>query len=159
MAGILDEGYGVADARRERLKKRIIIGSLAGVVLAAILYFNFRTWSEERTVKEFLSTLERKDYQGAYRMWGCSQDTPCKNYDPTRFNEDWGPDSQYSKQSGSITTVDYCGDGVVLSLNYPNAEPVALWVDRQTKVLSFSPWPRCPGRHWEFKRFFQSLFS
>jgi hypothetical protein len=153
MPGILDEGYGVADARREKLKKRIVIFGLLGVLVAAILYFNFRTWGEERTVKQFLATLERKDYQGGYQMWAR------KNYDPKRYIEDWGPDSQYSKQSASIANVDYCGDGVVISLTYPNAEPVVLIVDRQTKEISFSPWPRCPGRHWEFKRFFQSLFS
>ena len=157
--GYLD-GYGVADARKERRRKHIILWGLVAIVVGIVGYFNLRTWSEERVVKEFFATLDRKDFQGAYKMFGCSQDKPCENYDPKRFNEDWGPDTPYSKGSDAqVTNVDFCDTGVVILVNYPKAEPVSLWVERSTKVLSFAPWPRCPGRHWEFKRFFQNLFG
>lgn len=162
MPGLLDENYGVADARKERRTKRIILGAVLVAVVGTFVYFYFRTWSEERLVNRFLATLAQHDYQGAYSMWGCTPEKPCANYTPERFNRDWGPDSPYSKTSGAqIANADYCGDGdgVVVLVNYPNQEPVSLWVDKSTKVLSFAPWPRCPGRHWEFKRFFNRLFS
>ena len=160
MAGLLEGEYGEAEARRGRIWKRIILWTLTAAVALTIGYFYFRTWSEERTVKEFLATLSRQDFQGAYKMFGCTQETPCANYDPKRFNEDWGPDTPYANASkAEIANVDFCSAGVVVLVNYPNAEPVSLWVERSTGVLSFAPWPRCPGRHWEFGRFFRSLFS
>ena len=159
MAGFLD-GYGVADARKERRRKRVILWSLATVLAVAAGFLYFRTWREERVVKEFFATLDRRDFQGAYRMFGCTQDTPCPNYDPARFIEDWGPDTPYAKGSSArVANVDFCDSGVVFLVNYPNAEPVSLWVERSSRVISFAPWPRCPGRHWEFGRFFRSLFS
>ena len=159
MAEFLDQ-YGVADAHKERKRKRIILGSLVAIVLGVTGYFYFRTWSEERVVKEFFATLEKKDFQGAYRMWGCSQDKPCDNYDPRRFNEDWGPDTPYAKGAAAqIANVDFCDTGVVILVNYPNASPVSLRVERSTKVIGFSPWPRCPGRHLEIGRFFSNLFG
>jgi hypothetical protein len=157
--GFLDQ-YGAGDERRARVRKRIIGGILLAAILLGGGYYYFLTWREERVVKEFLATLDRRDFQGAYRMWGCTQDTPCPNYDPGRFNQDWGPDTPYSKGSAAtVANVDFCGDGVVFLLRWPDVEPVSLWVDRSTKVLSFAPWERCPGRHWEFKRFFSSLFG
>jgi hypothetical protein len=157
MAGFLDQ-YGVADTQREK-RRRIVIGSvLALVLIGAFSYFFFRTWSEERTVRAFLDSLSRQDFQGAYKYWGCSQDKP--NYEPERFNEDWGPSTPYSNGSAAkVSNVDFCDTGVVFSLTYPNADPVSLWVERSTNVISFSPWPRCPGRHWEFRQFFRNLFS
>jgi hypothetical protein len=159
MPGFLDD-YGVADERRSRAWKRIVLGVLLVAICGTFGYFFFRTWSEERIVKDFLATLDKGDYQGAYRMWGCTQDTPCRNYDPSRFNEDWGPDTPYHKgSSAKIDNIDFCDSGVVFLVNYPNAKPVSLWVERSTKIISFAPWERCPGRHWEFKRFFRSLFA
>src|SRR5216684_5000677 len=160
MPGILDENYGVADARKERRKKIVIVAGLVAVVLAAVVYFTVRTWPQERVMKEFLATLDRKEFQQAYRMWGCTPESPCRYYEPDRFTEDWGPSSKYSQGSvAKIENIDFCGDGVVFQLSYPNAEPVSLWVERSTSVISFAPWPRCPGRHLEFGRFFKSLFS
>src|SRR5262249_26811804 len=121
---------------------------------------SLRTWRQEQVVKQFLGTLDRKEFQQAYRMWGCTPETPCPNYDPDRFNEDWGPSTVYSHgSSAKVENVDFCGDGVVFQLSYPNADPVSLWVERSTNVITFAPWARCPGRHWEFGRFFRSLFS
>ena len=159
MADYLD-GYGVVDARRERRRRRIILCSFVAALVGVTGYLYVRTWREERVVKQFFATLERRDFQGAYKMFGCTQDTPCPNYDPARFTEDWGADSPYSKGSAArVANVDFCDNGVVFLVNYPNAEPVSLWVERSTKVISFAPWPRCPGRHWELGRFFRSLFS
>src|SRR5438045_6400351 len=114
MPGILDDSYGVADARRERRNKLIVLGGLLAVVVALVGYFSLRTWRQEQVVKEFLATLDRKEFQQAYGMWGCTPETPCQNYDPGRFNEDWGPSTVYSHGAAAkVENVDYCGDGVV----------------------------------------------
>jgi len=58
-----------------------------------------------------------------------------------------------------MTVVDSCGGGVVTTIEFPNAQPFGLWVDRGNKTLSYAPWPRCPGRHWHFLEFIQRQFS
>ena len=90
MAGYLD-GYGVVEARRERLLKRIAIWGLATLVTATVAFFVFRNWREERVVNRFLTLLKQQNYQEAYRMWGCTPETPCEFYPPEKFTEDWGP--------------------------------------------------------------------
>jgi hypothetical protein len=160
MPGILDDSYGVEDARKERRTKMIVLGGLLAIALGALGYFTFRTWPQERVMKEFLARLDHKEFQQAYRMWGCTPESPCRYYDPDRFNEDWGPSTVYSHGSAAkIENVDFCDAGVVFQVSYPNADPVSLYVERSTNIISFAPWPRCPGRHWEFGRFFKSLFS
>src|SRR5205814_881215 len=110
-----------ADVKREKRLKWIIAIIIVVALAGTITYFSVRTWGEERVVKTFLDTLDKKDFQGAYKMWGCTQDTPCRNYDPGRFNEDWGPSTVYAKgSSAEIAQVDFCDTGVVFLLRYPN---------------------------------------
>lgn len=153
MAGYLD-AYGVADLRRERIRKRIIIWGLAIVIVATVGYFAFRNFREERQLKNFFTLLEQKKYQEAYALWGCTPDSPCKYYSAEKFLEDWGPASPYANPQ-NIRTLheDVCGTGVVFDIQAPKTEEVGLYVDRGTYVVSFAPWPRCPGPHlriWEF---------
>src|ERR1700685_3640278 len=126
MAGYLD-AYGVADQRRERLVKRIVIWGLSAIAVAAILYFGLRTHSQKRVVSQFFEDLEHQQYQEAYKLWGCPEN--CKYYAPEKFLEDWGPASPFAKTSAlKIEHVDYCDDGVVFDLSYPNAsEDIGLW--------------------------------
>ena len=160
MDGFLDASYGVKDERKERLIKRIVIWGLSAIVVGLILFFTFRNWSEEREIKRFLALLEQKQYQDAYKLWGCSQDTPCKNYGPEQFNEDWGPASPFANVSAAkIVNVDACGGGVVFDLEVPNAPGVGLWVERDTNIIGFAPWVRCPGRHLQLWQFIKSHFG
>jgi hypothetical protein len=153
-------GYGAGDEQRERKRKRIILGSIVVVVAAVSLYAFFHNFSEERAAKRFLENLRSHDYQSGYRMWGCTEQTPCRDYTFDRFLSDWGPKGSYPDPSKlSYGEVDSCGGGVVLGLVYPGADPAGLYVDRSTKILSFAPWPRCPGRHWNFKSAWQNLFG
>jgi len=158
MAGFLD-AYGVADQRRERLIKRIVLWGGSAVVVAAILYFSLRTHSQERVVSQFFQELEHRQYQDAYKLWGCPEN--CKYYPPDKFLEDWGPGSQYAKTSSfKIEHVDFCDEGVVFDLSYPNTrEDLGLWVNRSTNFISFYDTPRCPGRHLQLGAFLRSLFS
>jgi hypothetical protein len=139
MAGYLD-AYGVADERRERLIKRIVLWGLSVIVAAAILYFGFRTRGQERVMSQFLEDLGRQQYQDAYKLWGCPENSKASSF--------------------KIEHVDYCDEGVVFDLSYPNSgDDIGLWVNRSTNVISFNPTPRCPGRHMQLGAFFRSLFS
>src|SRR6185369_13328426 len=108
MPGFLDN-YGVADERRGRIVKRVVILGLAILVLSTAGYFYFRTWRQEKVVNQFLTALSQQDFQGAYKMWGCTQDTPCKYYPPEKFTQEWGPSAPYSNASAAkIDNIDYC---------------------------------------------------
>jgi hypothetical protein len=159
MPGYLDS-YGVADERRGRMVKRLAIWGLTVVLVSCVAYLYFRTWREEKVVKQFLTALSRQDFQGAYKMWGCTQDTPCRYYPPEKFTEDWGPSTPYANAAvAKIDNIDYCDEGVVFSISYPRADSISLWVETSSDVISFAPWPRCPGRHWQFRQFFRNLFA
>jgi hypothetical protein len=162
MAGFLDSTYGVSDAKRERRTRLIVLWTLGILIFGTILFFTFRTFRQERVVKQFLSLLKEKKYQDAYALWGCTQETPCKYYPPDRFNEDWGPSGQY-KDAGDakIGAVDVCGSGVFFAMHIPNVKLVGLWVETNTGFLSFAPsdWERCPGPHWQLWEYLKSRFS
>jgi hypothetical protein len=161
MAGFLDSSYGVTDARRERRNKLIVLWILGIAIAGTILYFSFRTYRQERVVKQFLSLLKQQNYQDAYKLWGCTQETPCKYYPPERFNEDWGPAGTYKDAvNGKIGVVDVCGSGVFFAMQIPSVKTFGLWVESSTNLLSFAPsdWERCPGRHFQVVEYFKSLF-
>ena len=157
MAGYLDE-YGVTDARRERLRKRIIIWGLLAVIIGTSAFFYFRNWGEERALGRFVTLLKQQKYQEAYQQW----QTPdsAKFYPPEKFAEDWGPTGVYKNAAGlQIRIVDSCNTGVVFEMAYPGADDFGLWVERQTKIISFAPWPRCPGPHMHIWEFLKSRFG
>lgn len=164
MPGYLDT-YGVGEERRGRkikqLMTRVVLPVLVVALLGTCAFLYFRTWRQEQTVKRFFATLENKDFQGAYKMW-CPTESSCK-YNPFEmFEADWGPATPYAHGSADkIDNVDYCGDTVVFNVSSPNAEARVLVVDRGTGTIGYAPsdWDRCPGPHWQFRRFFKSLFS
>ena len=162
MSGFLDSNYGVADAKKERRCKRIILWSLTVLIVVGILFSTFRNWREEKVVKQFLSLLKQQNYQDAYKLFGCTQDTPCKYYPPDKFNEDWGPAGEY-KDAGDakIQNEDVCGSGVIFAVAIPRKDPLGLWVESSTNILGFAPngWSRCPGKHWQLWEYFKSRFS
>ena len=154
MAGYLDN-YGVDEARRGKLVKRIILIGLCAAVVGLAAFLFFRNFSERRVANAFLDAVKAKDYQKAYTTWGCTMEKPCRDYRFEKFMEDWGPNGVYKRVGeASYTIEDACGPGVVFTLEVPGAEePVGIYVNRTDKVVSYAPWARCPGRHlhlWEF---------
>jgi len=158
------EAYGAAEehrARRVRLLKNSSITLACLVVVGLILYGIFKNYGEEQQAKSFVALLRAQDYQHAYAMWGCSEAHPCPNYPLGKFMEDWGPKSSHADQSSAhIGVSQSCGSGVVIRLDYQGSqEPVPLWIERSSKVVSFSPWPECPGRHLHIGAWLRSLFN
>jgi len=154
------EGEAEREYRRNRLISRVILGALLVVAVGSIAYFTLRTHGQEQVVQQFLGDLKEQRYQDAYTLWGCTQETPCKYYPPDKFTEDWGPSSHYPNAGAfKVENVDYCGDGVVFDLSYPNSDDIGLWVQRSNNVISFAPWSRCPGRHLQLRQFLKSLFN
>lgn len=151
---------GERSERRARLIKHVVTAALIAIVVGLAMYFWLRTRGQEKVVQQFLEDLRNKNYSSAYALWGCTPQTPCKDYPQDKFNEDWGASGLYRNATAlKVEHVDYCDTGVVFGMSYPNQEAMGLWVDRSTNLISFAPWPRCPGRHLQFGAFFHSLFS
>jgi hypothetical protein len=157
------EAYGAAEEKRAhkvKLLKIISISLLSALIVGLILYGIFKNFSEEQRLKSFIAVLQKKDYKGAYAMWGCTDAQPCPNYVFDRFLEDWGPGSEHADEStASIGLSQSCGTGVILRIDYRKADPMAVWVERDSKVISFAPWPECPGRHLRIGAWLRSLFN
>ncbi len=157
------ETYGSQEAHRAKRAHQIrLAATVAGIVLvaAAILYGSLRNYREVSQVKGFLRLLRAGQYQDAYRMWGCSEETPCPSYPFPKFREDWGPGSSHADSaSARIGDVESCGSGVLVHVNLAGSAPAALWVERGTGIIGFSPFDECPGRHLRIGAFFKSLFG
>jgi hypothetical protein len=163
MSGYL-EAYGAAEEQRVKRVRLIKNGSIAlaaVLVVGLTLYAIFKNHGAEQQAKSFVSMLRAQDYGAAYRMWGCTDSHPCPDYSFQKFQEDWGAKSAHADQSSAqIGVSQSCGSGVLIRLDYKGAqEPVALWVERDTDVISFAPWPECPGRHLHIGAWLRSLFG
>ena len=146
MAGYLFD-YGVKDLKREKRNKQIVLAVVGLVILGGIFYYFARTFREERTVSHFVSLLSSQDYKGAYALWGCTGETPCRDYQFERFMEDWGPKSPYARPAEiDKVLAETCGNAVWVTIKTPKTEELGLAVDGDTRQLSFTPAARCPGK-------------
>jgi hypothetical protein len=146
MSGYLDE-FGVADARRENIVKRLILVAVVLVSVGGILYFQFRNWREERLLNSFRELLEKKDYPSAYGLWGCSEAEPCPDYSYEKFLEDWGPESLYPDVNASeVIRTRTCDEGIIQTWRFGEDDEIYLYVDSDERVISFAPWGTCRPR-------------
>jgi hypothetical protein len=148
--------YGISEERRNRVIKWIIIGAVSAAILAWIAYLFFHNYSEKQSVKHFLAQVNGRDYQAAYRDWGCTTEHPCPNYDYRRFLEDWGPSKKITSP-WQIASVDGCRDFVTVNVQAGGAELQSLAVQRGTSTMGYAPAPECQERKWHWKQFFQRI--
>lgn len=158
MPGFLDN-YGVSDARRERNVKRWVFGCIAAVFLALGGYWFWHDFHEKRQVSSFLSLLEEKRFEDAYRLWGCDPAHPCRDYNFHKFLEDWGPKSPHPDPSRAhVRRTRSCDDGVIQIIEYARGDEVFLYIDRRTRQISFSPFSYCVDATGRNTRFWDIFF-
>ncbi len=122
------------DPRQERRKKLIWIAVAVFVVVAPVLYYEFKNWPEEHVVNRFLAALQQEDYKGAYEIW-----SPGPSYRYEDFLRDWGKSSEYGKVSSfKIAGSHERGSGVVVTAQI-NQKEARIWVEKRDKKLSFPP--------------------
>ena len=145
MADFLDQ-YGVADERRAKFIKRLVISLVSIAVVGGALFFIFHNFREEQKVKQFYALLVGKDYKAAYAMFGCTDTTPCPGYEFSRFLEDWGPASGHNDLSNvRISRSRSCGSGVLLTIEFGGNHREKLWVERRDRSIGFPPVQGCPA--------------
>jgi hypothetical protein len=143
MSGFL-ETYGQAEAKRERMWKRVVAAAVAAVVLGGGAYWFLHDYREKRQVALFLKLVAEHKYEDAYRLWGCDPAHPCRDYSMEKFMEDWGPKGVYGNVAKArVRRTRSCADGVIGILEYAPGDEVYLYVDRQNKNISYSPFGYC----------------
>jgi len=141
------EGYGVEDARRERIRKRFLLSLFVLLILGGVLWFVFRDRREKSQLEAFYDTLRGKRYEEAYRMWGCGKENPCRDYSFERFLEDWGPQSPHADLSGmKVVRTRSCRSGIIQTIDFRGKDEIHLYVNRGDLVLAYAPWPICDPR-------------
>jgi hypothetical protein len=120
---------------KDRLKYPVIIGLI--LTVGGGFLYKFINYPEEHQVRVFLDAVRAQDYDDAYAMWDGGE-----AYDMNRFLEDWGVEAYYTAGS-ALQVVDSNGSGgsvIVYVAVHPDDEtPTALRVDKETRLLSYSP--------------------
>jgi hypothetical protein len=147
MAGYLDH-YGAGEERRNRIIVRSILIILTVLAVGSFGWYLLKNHHQESVVKTFVQAVRRADYQGAYRVWGCTPQTPCKAYDYDKFLSDWGPkgDAPDAKLLG-LTDSESCSNGVLLTVAVNRERTEKLWVQKDKDAISFAPYPICPHKN------------
>jgi hypothetical protein len=149
--------YGAGEEQRNRVIKWIILGCVGAVIIAIAAYFMFHNYPERHVATRFLTDVNGKNYQAAYRDWGCSTNHPCPNYDYSRFMQDWGP-SKNVTLPWKVQSTDSCKAFLTVNVQAQGSELQSLAVMRDDHSLSFAPAPECQERQWRWKLFFERLF-
>ncbi|HLK47631.1 MAG TPA: hypothetical protein VKT49_05825 [Bryobacteraceae bacterium] len=142
MAGYL-ENYGAGEERREKITKTVLVAVAAALIIGGLGYLFFRNFPEERQARRFFELLQAHNYKEAYALWGCTDAKPCRDYNETEFLKDWGP-SQAPVNEIDVLDTESCGSGVIVEVDAGKAGDKKLWVERDTKILGFPPFERCP---------------
>ncbi len=113
----------------------LILIVLLMAILGGLVGYRFWNYREERTVSRFLTTLEKGDYQGAYRLW-----QPAESYTFDNFLHDWGETGDYGKiRQFEILGSTSLGTIVIVTVRINNVNPpLDIVVDRKTQGLAYS---------------------
>src|SRR5260370_623199 len=146
------EDYGASEerrAKRTRLIKLGFISTISVVFVALIFYGVFKNHSEQQQAKAFVASLIAQDYQGAYRMFGCTDTSPCRDYPFNKFLDDWGPKSTHADESSAhIGLSQSCGSAVVWLWCGRTKSPPPLSDDEGTREACRSVWRPLPDRRF-----------
>ncbi len=128
------------DAKPPKPKKPIrkyVLLAVAVVIVGGLTYYAFHNYPEEAVIKEFLTQVQKGNYQQAYRIW-----QPSREYTYQDFMHDWGPQGDYGKIANFVIvhTQSEGSREVVVSVRINNEDPpLDLVVDRKTKGIAYSP--------------------
>lgn len=148
MAELLAEEspYYEEEEKRQRLRRRIWIGIGLFLVLAVVgwrLWIFYQERREVQLVEQFLLLIEQGNWQQAYRLWGCTEEKPCRDYPFEKFLQDWSENGFYRRGGAPhIASSEYCDEGTIVTV-MSGEEKAFLWVDREQKIIGFAPWPVC----------------
>jgi hypothetical protein len=135
-------------------KSSVMKFTAIAVILALLIggWFLFRYYPEKRAVDHFFDALVAGDTNSAYQLW-----KPSPSYKQGDFLADWGPSGYYGPvKSYEIlrATRPKSSNGIIVSVAVSPFSPmpgmndaeksrrtkvIPLWVDTDSKAMSFSP--------------------
>jgi hypothetical protein len=144
------------DPARDRRRRRLVLTTLAVLLLGSWVAYHLRDHAERVTVRRFFAALEKQDYEKAYGIW--FQDRNWKqhpsqftNYPFSDFYRDWGPGSEWGlvKSSHVDCSLAPGGSGVIVQVTINHrADHAYVWAQKSDHTLSFSPQEIECGNWW-----------
>jgi len=138
------------DPVRERRRKLRIWTAVSLVIVIAFLAWMFRFWPEERIVDHFFAALQQQQFEKAYGIWFHDPDwkqhqQQYAQYPYNEFYRDWGPGGEYgpikSYRIYASGTPKGGGSGVIVEVIVNERfEHARIWVEKNNKTLTFSPY-------------------
>jgi hypothetical protein len=141
------------NAARARKRRNIILASIAGVILIAILVYVGWNWPAEYRVNQFFTALEHQQFEKAYGIWNHDpnwQQHPDKyknGYPYNRFLDDWSLSGEYGKITSHkiLYATSSLGNSTLLAVQVNGRRtPVTLGV--QHGVIGFTPFILTPQK-------------
>ena len=146
--GILD---GDAGPPPSKVPRYVVLGGVAVLAIATLLFLALRYRAEKATARLFLQQVVAGDFQSAYRTW-----KPSSGYTFTDFMGDWGPTGSFGPvKSFDLAAAKRRGEasGVVVTVRVSPYEPfpadndpksrsnktVNLWIETSDQSFSFAP--------------------
>lgn len=137
------------DGRPARRRRMWIAGIAVTLSVIAILVWWNRFWPEKHVADRFFTSLQKRDFEGAYGIYFADRDWkqhPEKHtqYPYNEFWQDWGPGGEWGVvKSFQIYGESNCpggGSGVVVDLIVNSrAQHAQLYVDKHDKTISTPP--------------------
>ncbi|MDP9269321.1 MAG: hypothetical protein M3P27_13500 [Acidobacteriota bacterium] len=133
------------EPREKRRTKLIWIGIVILLLLLAGLY-RMRNWTYERTVDNFFTRIEQKDFEAAYAIYQADPDWKShpekyKNYSFGQFYLDWGPSGDWGPiKSHHQMCAARIGTGVIVATTINGRpEPAYMWVETKDHTMTVAP--------------------
>ncbi len=153
MPGYLDQ-YGAGEERRNRIVALSISSLLAVVILSALGWYLLEHHHQESQVKAFMAALRSGEYQTAYKVWGCTDQKPCRQYTFKNLMEDWGGPGAAAQANAvpdpavlGILDSESCNNGVLITIQVNKTRRETLWASVAEDGLGFAPYPICPRKN------------
>lgn len=137
------EGYGAGEERRSRLWKRLAVAVAGGLVVAVAAWLYLRDFREKQRAGEFLELVRTGQLESAYKLWGCTDQTPCRDYSYQKFLDDWSAKGGHDPAKMNVVGMQRCRSGIIQTVSWGTGDNIPLWVNRGDLSLSIAPWPRC----------------
>ncbi len=126
---------------KDRLK--VPVSLILSLLIVGGLLYRFVNYREESRVSAFLEAIAADQFEDAYGMWDGDE-----RYDIDDFLVDWGPNGFYTTGLETTDVIDSNnrGSSVIVYAIVNDGFPIAVLVDKETLLLSFSPENKYSGR-------------
>lgn len=133
LIGNLITGDHLTPKKTRQLKLPVSIGAV--LILLALLW-EFINYREESSVRSFMEAVADARHEAAYSMWDSDE-----RYQMDDFLLDWGEDGYYTSISMNFDICDSnsSGTAVIVYTRIESGPPLAMMVDKETGLLSYSP--------------------